>query len=99
MSGKYFHVYMLASGKQGTIYIGVTSDLLSRVIQHKQHLFPKSFTAKYEVTRLVWFEAHDSAETAIRRERQLKEWRRAWKVELIQRANPTWRDLWEDFTL
>ena len=99
MSGKYFHVYMLASGKRGTIYIGVTSDLLSRVIQHKDHLFPKSFTAKYEVTRLVWYEAHDSAETAIRRERQLKEWRRAWKVELIQKANPTWRDLWEDFTL
>jgi putative endonuclease len=97
--GKYFHVYMLASGKRGTIYIGVTSDLLSRVIQHKDHLFPKSFTAKYEVTRLVWYEAHDSAETAIRRERQLKEWRRAWKVELIQRANPTWRDLLEDFTL
>lgn len=90
---------MLASGKRGTIYVGVTSDLLSRVIQHKEHLFPKSFTAKYEVTRLVWYEAYESAESAIRRERQMKEWRRAWKVELIQKANPTWRDLWEDFTL
>ena len=93
------YVYMTASRKRGTIYIGVTSDLLGRVIQHKEHLFPKSFTAKYEVTRLVWFEAHESAETAIRRERQLKEWRRAWKVELIQETNPAWRDLWEDFTL
>jgi putative endonuclease len=99
VSEKYFHVYMLASGKRGTIYVGVTSNLLSRVTQHKEHMFPKSFTAKYEVTRLVWFEAHESAEPAIRRERQLKEWRRAWKVELIQKSNPTWRDLWDDFTL
>lgn len=64
--------------------------------QHKDHYFEDSFTARYNVTRLVWFEIHETAESAIRREKQIKEWRRAWKVEMIQEANPTWRDLWED---
>ena len=64
--------------------------------QHKDHCFEDSFTARYNVTRLVWFEIHETAESAIRREKQIKEWRRAWKVEMIQEANPTWRDLWED---
>jgi putative endonuclease len=66
------------------------------VTQHKDHYFEDSFTARYNVTRLVWFEIHETAESAIRREKQIKEWRRAWKVEMIQEANPTWRDLWED---
>lgn len=91
MSEKYFFVYMMASGKRGTIYIGVTSDLLSRVRQHKDHLFKNSFTDRYDVTNLVWY-----AESAIRREKQLKEWHRAWKVELIQKTNPSWRDLWDE---
>lgn len=96
MSEKYFFVYMMASGKRGTIYIGVTSDLLSRVRQHKDHLFRNSFTDRYDVTTLVWYEALGDAESAIRREKQMKEWRRAWKVELIQEANPQWRDLWDE---
>ena len=64
--------------------------------QHKEHYFPESFTARYDVGQLVWFEVHDRAETAIHREKQIKEWRRSWKVELIQKTNPTWRDLWDD---
>jgi putative endonuclease len=96
MGPKQFYVYMMASGRRGTIYIGVTSDLPSRVIQHKEHHFPGSFTDRYNVNQLVWFETHEGAETAIRREKQIKEWRRAWKVELIQKTNPTWRDLLND---
>ena len=96
MKVKRFYVYIMASGKRGTIYTGVTSDLVMRVSQHKAHYFPDSFTARYDVNRLVWFEDHDAAETAIRREKQIKEWRRAWKVELIQEFNPNWHDLWND---
>ena len=99
MGTKQFYVYMMASGKRGTIYTGVTSDVLSRVTQHKEHHFPGSFTDRYDVHLLVWFEVHEGAETAIRREKQIKEWKRAWKVELIQETNPTWRDLFNDFTL
>jgi putative endonuclease len=96
MEDKQFYVYVMASGKRGTIYTGVTSDIVSRVYQHKTHYFPDSFTARYNVNRLVWYELQDAADTAIRRERQIKEWRRGWKVELIQKTNPTWRDLWDD---
>jgi putative endonuclease len=96
MSEKYFFVYMMASGKRGTIYIGVTSDLLSRVRQHKDHQYKDSFTDRYDVTTLVWYEALGDAESAITREKQMKEWRRAWKVELIQKTNPQWRDLWDE---
>ena len=99
MGPKQFYVYIMASGKRGTIYVGVTSDLPSRVIQHREHQFPGSFTDRYNVDQLAWFEVHEGAETAIRREKQIKEWRRAWKVELIQKTNPTWRDLFNDFTL
>jgi putative endonuclease len=97
MGLKQFYVYIMASGKRGTIYTGVTSDLLSRVIQHKEHHFPGSFTDRYNVNQLVWYEIHEGAETAIRREKQIK-WRRAWKVELIQKTNPTWRDLFNHLT-
>lgn len=95
MREKSFCVYMMASGKRGTIYIGVTSDLVSRAIQHREHMLKGSFTDRYDVVRLVWCEPHDDAESAIRREKQLKEWRRAWKVELIQKTNPQWDDLFE----
>jgi putative endonuclease len=98
MGVKQFYVYMMASGKRGTIYTGVTSDLVSRVHQHKTHYFADSFTARYDVNRLVWYELQDGADTAIHREKQIKEWRRGWKVELIQETNPTWRDLWDDIT-
>lgn len=96
MAEKQFYVYIMASQKRGTLYTGVTSDLSTRVTEHKEHYFPDSFTARYNVNQLVWFEVHDGAETAIRREKQIKEWRRGWKVELIQETNPAWRDLWDD---
>jgi putative endonuclease len=93
---KQFFVYMMASGKRGTIYTGVTSDLLARAWQHRTHAIADSFTARYGVTRLVWFEEHGDAESAILREKRIKEWRRAWKVELIEATNPRWDDLWDE---
>jgi putative endonuclease len=85
-------VYMLASGRHGTLYIGVTSDLPGRVVQHREGLIP-GFTSRYRVTRLVWFEVADTMEAAISREKQLKAWQRAWKARLIETANPDWTDL------
>jgi len=90
---KRFFVYMLASQLRGTLYIGVTSDLMKRVWEHKEKVVP-GFTTRYGVSRLVWYEAHDSAEGAITREKQMKEWKRDWKVNLIERENPHWEDLY-----
>lgn len=87
-------VYILASKRNGTLYIGVTSDLPRRIAQHRIGSVP-GFTSRYGVTRLVFLELHDRMEGAIQRERQLKEWRRAWKIRLIQKANPEWRDLYQ----
>jgi putative endonuclease len=89
-------VYIMASGFHGTIYTGVTSDLLARMYQHRGGTFG-GFTARYGCKRLVWFESGGSMEGAIRREKQIKNWTRAWKVALIEAENPTWRDLAEDF--
>ena len=86
-------VYMLASDRNGTLYIGVTSDLLARTWQHREHVVD-GFTSRYGVNRLVWFELHPSMESAITREKQLKKWNRAWKTRLIQETNPYWNDLW-----
>jgi putative endonuclease len=91
------YVYMLASECYGTLYVGVTSDLVKRVWQHREGL-ADGFTKKYKVKRLVWFETHGDIIEAITREKQLKKWARAWKVALIQEANPDWRDLYDDFT-
>lgn len=91
------YVYILASECYGTLYVGVTSDLVQRVWQHREGL-AEGFTKKYRIKRLVWFETHDEIVSAIWREKQLKKWKRAWKVALIQEANPEWRDLYEDFT-
>ncbi len=88
-------VYILASKRYGTLYIGVTSDLCSRVAAHKQSTIP-GFTQKYGVKTLVWYEFLGSMEEAIKREKQLKEWRRTWKIELIEKLNPTWCDLFEE---
>jgi putative endonuclease len=88
-------VYILASDRNGTLYIGVTSDLVARTHQHRAGEID-GFTRRYGVSRLVWFEVHETMESAILREKQLKNWRRAWKVELIEKANPLWRDLAED---
>ena len=89
-------VYLLASRRNGTLYIGVTSDLLSRVYGHRMGAV-RGFTRNYAVKRLVWFEQHSTMESAITREKRIKKWNRRWKLELIEAANPTWRDLAEDF--
>jgi putative endonuclease len=88
-------VYILASDRNGTRYVGVTSNLMGRVYQHRAKK-TDGFTKRYGVARLVWFEMHDVMETAILREKQLKNWRRAWKIALIEENNPRWRDLAED---
>ena len=88
-----FFVYMLASQPHGTLYVGMTDDLIRRIWQHKSELVP-GFTAKYGVDRLVWSEAHQTREATWRREKQIKEWKRAWKIELIERDNPQWIDLY-----
>jgi putative endonuclease len=88
-------VYILASKRHGTLYIGVTSDLCSRIAGHKQGMIP-GFTRKYSVKILVWYELLGSMDEAIRREKQMKEWQRDWKIELIEKLNPTWRDLFEE---
>ena len=91
---KSFFVYMLASGVRGTLYVGVTADLVKRVWEHKTKALP-GFTTRHSVDRLVWYELHDSAEAAIRREKQIKEWKRDWKIELIEKLNPRWDDLFD----
>ena len=87
-------VYILASRMNGTLYIGVTSDLVRRVWEHKNDLV-EGFTQRYGVHRLVWYELHVTMEAAILQEKRLKEWRRAWKLRLIQRINPEWEDLYD----
>ena len=86
----------MASDFHGTIYVGVTSNLLQRIAQHREGTFG-GFTAEYGCKRLIWFEMHGTMESAIRREKQIKNWRREWKIALIEEANPTWRDLAEGF--
>ena len=83
----------LASGPCGTLYAGSTDNLPQRILDHKAKTRP-GFTAKYDVTQLVWFEFYETREGAFRRERQIKEWKRRWKIELIEAMNPTWRDLY-----
>ncbi|MEN3297495.1 MAG: putative endonuclease [Burkholderiales bacterium] len=92
---KTSYVYMLASARYGTLYLGVTSDLIKRIWQHREGL-ADGFTKKYGIKQLVWFEIHAEIVSAITREKQLKKWNRAWKIELIQKENPYWRDLYED---
>jgi putative endonuclease len=88
-----FYVYILASRIGGTLYIGVTNDLIRRVYEHRSKLV-ESFTEKYDVVRLVYFEQFDDPENAIKREKRLKKWNRAWKVRLIEEVNPNWDDLY-----
>jgi len=90
-----FYTYLVASKRNGTLYAGSTDSIVVRVGQHRDKSRP-GFTAKYGVSILVWYEAHDTREGAFRRERQIKEWRRAWKLRLIEERNPTWRDLYEE---
>ena len=86
-------LYILASQPNGTLYTGVTTDLVRRVWEHRSDLV-EGFTERYRVHRLVYFEVHNHIEEAIRREKRIKKWRRAWKVDLIEESNPQWRDLW-----
>jgi putative endonuclease len=91
---KQFFVYILASGRRGTLYIGATSNLPQRIWQHRAKEVP-GFTSDYDVTRLVWYEPHEGAESATIRERRLKHWKRDWKIQLIETTNPHWQDLYD----
>ena len=91
-----YYVYMLASQRNGTLYVGVTGDVMRRVSEHRQELI-EGFTREYGVKTLVWYEAHSDVGVAIQREKRIKRWRRAWKIALIEAENPQWLDLWERF--
>ena len=88
-------LYIITNKTRGTLYIGVTSDLVQRIWQHKNGLI-EGFSKRYGLKMLVWFERHDSMESAIVRERNVKYWRRDWKIQIIEESNPTWRDLYPD---
>ncbi|MDR3476910.1 MAG: GIY-YIG nuclease family protein [Gammaproteobacteria bacterium] len=90
-----YYVYILSSQRNGTLYVGSTSDLIKRVFEHKNKLV-FGFTAKYNVSQLVYFEAHDSYGEAATREKRLKNWCREWKINLIEEKNPRWNDLYEE---
>ncbi|MCG8445867.1 MAG: GIY-YIG nuclease family protein [Hyphomicrobiales bacterium] len=91
-------VYILCSGRNGTLYVGVTNDLCRRISEHRDAAVP-GFTKRYKVTRLVYFEEHPTIPHAIQREKNIKGWSRSWKTDLIERANPHWRDLWDDIAM
>jgi putative endonuclease len=93
-NNKQNYVYILATHMRGTLYVGVTSSLQERIWQHKHNL-NKRFTRKYNIHRLVYYEMYDSIHQAIEREKQLKHWKRMWKIELIERVNPQWKDLYD----
>lgn len=90
-----YWVYILANAPGGTLYVGVTNDLIRRVFEHRQQL-AEGFTKRYHVDRFVYFESHDTAIGAIQREKNIKHWSRAWKVKLIEAGNPLWLDLYDD---
>lgn len=94
---KQYYVYILTNKKKGTLYVGVTSNLKRRTYQHK-HNSVKGFTQRYNVHLLVYFEIYTEAKTAIAREKQLKWWKRSWKIDLIEKENPEWKDLYETIT-
>jgi putative endonuclease len=94
---RQFWVYILSSKSRGALYVGMTSDLGRRVWEHKNNLV-EGFTSKYKADRLVYYEALEESENALQRERQLKKWRRAWKIQLIEKVNPEWKDLYEEIT-
>ena len=89
-----YYVYILASRKDGATYIGITNDLVRRVYEHRAKAV-RSFTSKYNITRPVWFEIYDDPVSAISREKELKKWKRSWKIQLIEAQNPQWNDLYE----
>jgi putative endonuclease len=89
-----YYVYIVASRKDGAIYLGITNDIVRRIYEHRTKATP-GFTSKYNITLLVWFEIYDDPVSAISREKELKKWRRAWKIQLIETQNPGWDDLYE----
>ena len=97
MLTKQYFVYILASRKNGTLYIGITNDLLKRVYEHKNNL-ADGFTKKYSIHNLVYYEIHTDASSAITREKQLKKWNRQWKIELIEKTNSDWKDLYNNLS-
>jgi len=94
---KTYYIYILTSKKNGTLYIGLTNNLVRRIFEHKSGLI-KGFTKKYSVNKLVYFENYSDINAAILREKRLKKWKRQWKIEMIQKENPEWEDLYEDLT-
>ena len=94
---EYYYVYIMASKRNGTLYIGVTNDLIRRIYEHKND-FVEGFTKKYGVHTLVYYEACDSRDGAIWREKSLKNWHRKWKLRLIEERNPEWKDLFDELT-
>ncbi|MES2833077.1 MAG: GIY-YIG nuclease family protein [Pseudomonadota bacterium] len=93
-----FYTYIVASGRNGTLYTGSTDDLLNRIAQHRAKSLG-GFTAKYGVDQLVWFQVHATREEAFRKERRIKKWNRLWKLQMIDAFNPDWRDLFDEFRL
>lgn len=93
---KNYYIYILASKKNGTLYIGMTNDLVRRIFEHKSGSI-EGFTKKYSVDKLVYFESTTDVNDAIAREKRLKKWKRQWKIDLIEKSNPDWRDLSDDF--
>jgi putative endonuclease len=89
-----YFVYILASQRNGTLYVGVTNNLARRIHEHREKII-EGFTSQYNVTKLVWFDQTDSIEEAISHEKRLKRWQRAWKISLIEKTNPSWNDLYE----
>ena len=94
MNEKKFYVYILAKERDSTFYVGVTSDLLKRISEHKMEV-TDGFTKKYDIKKLVYYEVYDDAENAIRREKRLKKWNRPWKMRVIEEMNPEWKNLFE----
>jgi len=88
-------VYILANKRNGTLYVGVTSNLAKRIWEHKNNMV-NGFTSRYGIHSLVWYEVHDNIESAIEREKRIKNWKRAWKLDLIEKANPNWLDLYNE---
>ena len=93
MPYKEYYVYILTNYSRTVLYTGMTNDLKRRVYEHKQKLDPNSFTRKYQVSLLVWYETHNDVNEAISKEKLIKKWKRQWKVELIEKENPEWKDL------
>ena len=90
-----YYVYILTNRKNGTLYIGVTNNLIKRVFEHKNKVF-KGFTEKYDINKLIYYECYDNIEYAIQREKRMKKWNRNWKIELIEKNNKEWKDLYPD---